>query len=126
MLRRSFLAVAVALTGLSLPAQTAPPVPPPVVAVTGDAATSREPGRGGPAAVTVEVAGPARLAPGEALTATVRVRNVGGAVAAQVRVEVPLPAGTKLVSAEPAAVARGDRLTWALGNLDAGAERLLR
>jgi uncharacterized repeat protein (TIGR01451 family) len=59
------------------------------------------------------------------LACTLVVRNTGAAAVASVRVEVPLPPGLRLLFSEPAADARGDRLAWDLGTLEAGAERRL-
>jgi uncharacterized repeat protein (TIGR01451 family) len=132
--QRPLLAVALAavfsVSAFAQPRDAAPPVvvaTKPVVAPEEQKEAAADPGAGRtPAAVTVEVTGPGQVTPGETLAATVVVRNVGGAVAAQVRVELPLPADAKFLAAEPAAVVQGGRLVWGLGNLEAGGERRLR
>src|SRR5207302_1870410 len=52
--------------------------------------------------------------------------NVGTVPAQQVRVEDELPAGTRLLGAEPAAAAQGERLAWVLDGLPPGAERRIK
>jgi hypothetical protein len=78
------------------------------------------------AALAVEVTGPDRTVPGEPLPSTLIVRNLGQAVAADVRVQLPLPPGARLLAAEPTPTAEGDRLNWALGAVEAGGERRVR
>jgi uncharacterized repeat protein (TIGR01451 family) len=77
-------------------------------------------------AVSVEIVGAASTFLGGTMPFEIVVRNAGRAPAAQVRVEVPLPVGARARVAEPPAEALGDRLSWSLGNLEAGAERRLR
>jgi uncharacterized repeat protein (TIGR01451 family) len=76
--------------------------------------------------VSVETMGPASVAPGEPIHFEMLVRNTGGVAAAAVRIEAPLPPGTKLLQAEPAAENTGDPLVWNVGNLDAGGERHIK
>jgi uncharacterized repeat protein (TIGR01451 family) len=54
------------------------------------------------------------------------VRNLGAATATAVRVEQILPAGGRLLHAEPPAEVQKDRAVWNLDRLDAGAERRLK
>src|SRR5262249_58954797 len=77
------------------------------------------------AALAVEIVGPERVAPGEPLAATLVVRNLSQAVAADVRVELPLPAGARLLSAEPRP-ANDEHPSWALGSVEAGGEKRVR
>ncbi len=79
-----------------------------------------------PAQVSVEVAGPASVALGEPLHYELIVRNTGGAPAARVQVEDPLPSGARLLLADPAAELRAGSLIWELGTLEAGAERRMK
>jgi uncharacterized repeat protein (TIGR01451 family) len=51
------------------------------------------------------------------------VRNVGNVTASGVRVEDELPSGAKYLGSDPPAEMNGDRLTWAMGALDAGSEK---
>jgi uncharacterized repeat protein (TIGR01451 family) len=51
------------------------------------------------------------------------VKNNGTASVAGVRVEDELPAGAKYVGSDPPAELNGERLAWAVGTLDAGAEK---
>jgi uncharacterized repeat protein (TIGR01451 family) len=53
------------------------------------------------------------------------VRNAGNVAVQSVRVEDELPAGCRYVSSTPPAELNGDRLVWALGALDANADRRL-
>ena len=78
------------------------------------------------AQVVVEKAGPDAVNVGEPLEYEIIVRNVGGAPAEAVRVEDELPAGTQLLTADPAPARDGERLVWTLGVLPARAERRLR
>ncbi len=78
-----------------------------------------------PAQVSVELAGPASVVLGEPLRYELIVRNLGDAPACRVQVEDPLPAGARLLRAEPPAELRAGSLLWDLGTLDAGAERRL-
>jgi uncharacterized repeat protein (TIGR01451 family) len=77
-------------------------------------------------ALSVDVVGPASIAPNQPLAYEIVVRNVGAAVLGRVRVEDVLPAGAKLRSAEPEAEVQNDRLAWSLGNLDPGVERRIK
>jgi uncharacterized repeat protein (TIGR01451 family) len=76
--------------------------------------------------VAVEAVGPAARAPGQPLAYEIVARNTGPVVVASVRVEDRLPAGARLLHAEPSPAVAGGRLAWELGNLEAGAERRLR
>jgi uncharacterized repeat protein (TIGR01451 family) len=60
------------------------------------------------------------------LPCTILVRNTGGTTATLVRVEQLLPPGVRLLVTEPPAQRQGERLSWDLGNLEAGGERRLR
>src|SRR5262249_58636159 len=93
----------------------------------------RERARGGGAAraaargsqLSVEAIGPAAREAGQPLAYDIVARNTGAVVVASVRVEDRLPAGARLLHAEPAPAVRDGRLSWELGNLGAGGERRL-
>lgn len=76
--------------------------------------------------LTVEVAGPGRLLLGQPLVHEIILRNKGGQSIAEVHVEEPLPAGTRVRKVEPPAVAHGNRLFWDLRHVEAGGERHLK
>jgi uncharacterized repeat protein (TIGR01451 family) len=78
------------------------------------------------ALVSVDMVGPARVSLGQPLTCDILVRNAGRVAVGEVRVEESLPAGVRLLRAEPSGQTQGDRLTWNLGTLEAGAERRLK
>jgi len=123
-----------------LPAAPPPPFPAPVVQAA--AVGSPPPGAVRPAAfhpepvaaalprrdaqVSVEVIGPAAVAPGEPLHYEIVVRNTGGVAVALVRVEDPLPPGARPLQTQPPATAGADLLTWDLGGLEVGGERRLK
>jgi uncharacterized repeat protein (TIGR01451 family) len=96
------------------------------VVPAGGAPTLEKPSAPAQAALTLEVTGPVQVAPGHPLPCTIVVRNAGADVLAGVRVEAPLPAGTRLLLSEPAADLPGERLGWRLGNLEAGAARTIK
>jgi uncharacterized repeat protein (TIGR01451 family) len=74
--------------------------------------------------LTLSVSGPQQVPLGQPLAFEVVVEGPGqGGPVAGVQVELPLPPGVRLLRSEPAAEARTDRLTWSLGNLEAGARR---
>src|SRR5262249_8737526 len=56
----------------------------------------------------------------------ITVRNPGSVAVAGVRVEVPLPLGVRLLASEPLAEARDGRVSWEVGNLEAGGSRRLQ
>ena len=99
-------------TGLVPASYAAPPLPPPVVA--------------GGSALQLDVRGPARVLLGQPLCCKVRVRNAGKDALGQVRIVLPLPAGSQLVRAVPAAERGDEGLAWQLGNMLPGAEAILR
>lgn len=76
--------------------------------------------------VTVEIASPETVGAGQPLTYEVVVRNGGTAAVSNVRVENELPGRCTLVGTEPQAETNADRLAWAVGSLDAGAEKRLK
>ncbi|MBA4062846.1 MAG: hypothetical protein C0501_03905 [Isosphaera sp.] len=107
-------------------------IPPPVVTpVPGDTAVS--PGAvPAPAAalpgkvthaVTLEAVCPESVVFGEEVRYELVVRNGGTAAVVGVRVEDEVPPGAKYVGSDPPAEAAGDRLAWAVGTLEPGAER---
>lgn len=78
------------------------------------------------AALSVEVVGPDRLLLGQPLIHEIVLRNRGGQPLAEVHVEEPLPVGSRVLKADPPAVAQGNRLFWDLRHLEAGGERRLK
>ena len=80
----------------------------------------------GAAQVSVEVAGPPSVAPGEPLRYEIIVRNVGTAAAGRLHLEDALPPGARLLSALPPATAQADLLAWDLGTLEAGDQRRVK
>lgn len=107
------------------PAATVEPAPaaaPPVPAV----ATVAPSAGAQTASVSLEKVGPAAFNVGKPFVYEVVVRNTGTAPVHQVRVQDELPAGARMLSVEPQAEVQGERLSWGLGTLEAGAERRLR
>lgn len=77
-------------------------------------------------ALGVEVVGPPSLTPGQVLAFQVIARNLGPSVLAGVRIDLPVPAGARIVSTTPAVSRAKDVLTWDLGNVEAGVTRELK
>lgn len=75
--------------------------------------------------VLVEKRGPATLKAGETQTYQIVVRNLGTAVAEQVRIEDELPAGVRLLSADPMPSTQGGRSVWMLSALPAASAQTL-
>lgn len=84
---------------------------------------------GGPTKVTqslsVEAVCPETVSFGTEFRYELVVRNAGAAPVSGVRVDDELPAGTKYVGSDPPAEVSGDRLSWTVGTLEAGAEKRL-
>jgi uncharacterized repeat protein (TIGR01451 family) len=97
-----------------------------VVPATAPTAPDPEPRDSGANVLSVRVVGPAVIQQGETLRCQIVVRNNGAVVLAGVRVELPLPAGMRVLATEPPASQVGDRPGWNLGNLPAGSEQRLR
>jgi uncharacterized repeat protein (TIGR01451 family) len=76
--------------------------------------------------VEVTMAAPESVGVGLPLTYELVVRNVGTVPVTNVRVEDEPPARGTLVNTDPPAEMAGDRLTWAVGPLDPGAERRIK
>lgn len=76
----------------------------------------------------IEKDAPPRAVLNQPLVYNIRVRNVGRTAAHQVIVEDSIPRGTRLVGTNPGATQdpRDQHLTWELGTLEPGAERLIR
>jgi uncharacterized repeat protein (TIGR01451 family) len=72
------------------------------------------------------VTGPQRANPGEPVPYDIVVRNPGPAPLARIRIELPVPAGARVLHTDPAAEALDNRLAWTLGTLGAGAERRMQ
>jgi uncharacterized repeat protein (TIGR01451 family) len=73
--------------------------------------------------LVLERTGPASVKAGQPFSYVIIVRNAGGVSAKQARLVEELPPGTRVVGAQPATVAQGDRLSWTLEDLAPGAER---
>jgi hypothetical protein len=78
------------------------------------------------ARVSLRVERPSEVEPAKPFAYAIHVLSDGDTPAASVRVTDRLPAGARLVSAEPKPEIAGDRLTWDLGQLPPGTERVVR
>jgi uncharacterized repeat protein (TIGR01451 family) len=76
--------------------------------------------------MSLEVVGPQRANPGEPVPYEILVRNTGTAPLTRVRVDLPNPAGARVLLTEPPAQAQDNRLSWTFGPLEAGGERRLQ
>jgi uncharacterized repeat protein (TIGR01451 family) len=74
-------------------------------------------------ALQLEEVGPATVNVGQPCSYEIVLRNVGFVPVFDVRVDDQLPAGARYVSADPRPDVQGDRLSWTVGTLEAGAER---
>jgi uncharacterized repeat protein (TIGR01451 family) len=72
------------------------------------------------------VVGPPRLAAGEAGVFEVVARNTGRSALAHVRLELPAPAGARLLRNQPSGEVQGDRLIWDLGSIGGAQEKRVR
>ena len=116
-----------AINPLTPPAFTQPTTPavaPVVPTVPSAVPAAALPARATPS-VVVETVCPETVSFGQEYQYKLIVRNGGSSAVAHVRVENELPGGARFVGCEPQGELNGDRLVWALGNLDAGAERHL-
>jgi uncharacterized repeat protein (TIGR01451 family) len=78
------------------------------------------------ARLELHVSGPTEVTIGKPFAYEILVQNSGGAAAGAVRVSDRVPAGARLLNAEPRPEVAGERITWDLGDLPSGAERRLR
>lgn len=76
--------------------------------------------------VVLEAIAPETVSVNQPLTYELVVKNTGAAGVANVRIDDELPAGAKFLMSEPAAEQNGSKLSWALGVLDAGAEKRIK
>jgi uncharacterized repeat protein (TIGR01451 family) len=76
--------------------------------------------------VSVEKRGPNAAHGGEPLQFVIIVRNTGATPASQIRVEDDIPAGARVVFAEPQPIQQNNRAIWILPALEPGAEKLLK
>ncbi len=76
--------------------------------------------------IGLEVIAPETIGVGQNLTYELVVRNTGASSVANVRVEEEISAGAKFVSSEPTSERSGERLSWALGDIDAGGEKRIK
>lgn len=109
------------------PALPSGPVTPPAAAptpVAGPAApaVTALPTRAAPS-VLVEAVCPETVGYGQEFVYKLVVKNTGTAAVGGVRVEDEVPPGCRYVGSDPPAEVAGDRLAWAVGVLDPGAER---
>ena len=73
--------------------------------------------------MVIEAVAPETVGYGQELEYKLIVRNTGADGVSHVRLEDAIPAGSRYVGSDPAAEVNGERLVWALGELEAGAER---
>jgi uncharacterized repeat protein (TIGR01451 family) len=78
------------------------------------------------ALLSLDVRGPGTGAPGQVMSYALVARNRGSGVLAGVRVELPVPDGARMVASEPPAERNGNKLSWNLGNLQGGSERVVK
>jgi uncharacterized repeat protein (TIGR01451 family) len=78
------------------------------------------------ALLSLDVRGPGTGAPGQVMSYSLIARNRGSGVLAGVHVELPLPEGARLVAGEPPPERNGNKVSWNLGNLQGGAERVVK
>jgi uncharacterized repeat protein (TIGR01451 family) len=76
--------------------------------------------------VVLEAIAPETISVNQPLIYELVVRNTGATAVANVRVEEEPPVGAKFLASEPAAESFNGRLVWALGSLDAGAEKRIK
>ncbi|MFO0876305.1 MAG: hypothetical protein U0840_02945 [Gemmataceae bacterium] len=74
-------------------------------------------------ALSIEVQGPESLVPGQAAPCILIVRNLGQLTLGDVKVELPLPSGSRVLTSRPGGTREGNRQVWNLGNLDGNSER---
>jgi len=96
---------------------------------------TNQPGRGRPgekmleglqsASISIQKLAPPEIQVGKRCTFAIRVRNTGQRTAQNVRVLDEIPLGTELVGTAPHATVSGSQLTWDLGSLSVGEERLV-
>jgi uncharacterized repeat protein (TIGR01451 family) len=101
-----------------VPGSAAEPPPP---ARMGDPPSASLPG----ATVFVDIQGPTQVGPGQSWPCILTVRNAGSGRASDVRVELPLPTGLRLLSSNPPARTEAGRLVWDLGDLEVNGVRTL-
>jgi uncharacterized repeat protein (TIGR01451 family) len=77
-------------------------------------------------AVVVEAVAPESIGVGQSLTYELVVRNTGIGAVANVKVEDEVPVGVKFLGSEPATEPSGNRLAWAVGVLEPGAEKRIK
>lgn len=73
--------------------------------------------------VTIEAACPESIVFGQEFRYELIIRNSGTAAVSGVRIEDEIPAGATYVGSDPPAEQGGTRLVWAVGSLEAGAEK---
>ncbi|WP_439630942.1 hypothetical protein [Gemmata sp.] len=73
--------------------------------------------------VTLEAVSPESIVFGGEFRYELIVKNAGTTAVTGVRVEDEVPAGAKYLGSEPQAELNADRLAWAVGTLEAGAEK---
>jgi uncharacterized repeat protein (TIGR01451 family) len=78
------------------------------------------------ARLDLHVEAPPAITAGKAFRYLIHVKSTGMRPATSVRVTDHMPAGVRLINAEPKPEVAGDRLTWDLGDLPPGTERLIQ
>ncbi len=106
----------VAETGSTSNARPAPVTPVPTVSTNALAGKVTQ-------TVTLEAVCPESVVFGGEFRYELIVKNSGNVGVAGVRVEDELPAGSKYIGSDPPADLNADRLSWAVGTLEAGAEK---
>lgn len=75
--------------------------------------------------LAIQIHGPTSATPGQVLPCYLVVRNAAGVALSGVTIELPVPPGVRILNTKPEAERDDNRLSWRLGNLEAGAERRL-
>lgn len=78
------------------------------------------------AVLSVDLHGHGQVVLDDVMPVELVVRNQGRDVLGNVRVELPLPAGIRYVTAQPIPEVLNDRLVWAVGTLEVRGERRIR
>jgi uncharacterized repeat protein (TIGR01451 family) len=73
--------------------------------------------------VVLETVCPESVVFGQEFRYELIVKNIGNVASSGVRVDDELPPSAKYIGSDPPAEMNGDRLTWMIGGLDAGAEK---
>ncbi len=107
------------------PAANEPDPSPRVAAPRQDtpAPTVQRPGGAQTPTIAVDKIGPTSVSTGEPLVYEIVVRNIGQVPALRLIVEDELPAGTRILSADPQPFVQGNHLAWQLEGMTPGEEK---